>query len=133
MLIRQLGRQPYAPTVQAMRGFTEGRSADTPDEIWLVEHDPVYTQGLAGKPEHLLDPGAIPVVASNRGGQVIVQPALGSLGEAGYRRKAKADGENKEPSIPTEKGFPHSELETAFEVAFGVIIEGFGKYAGDAS
>ncbi len=70
MLIRQLGRQPYAPTVQAMRSFTEGRSADTPDEIWLVEHDPVYTQGLAGKPEHLLDPGTIPVVASNRGGQV---------------------------------------------------------------
>ena len=65
-----LGRQPYIPTVQAMREFTERRSADTPDEIWLVEHDPVYTQGLAGKPEHLLQAGSIPVVASNRGGQV---------------------------------------------------------------
>ena len=65
-----LGRQPYAPIAQAMRDFTEARSADTPDELWLVEHDPVYTQGLAGKPEHLLNAGAIPVVASNRGGQV---------------------------------------------------------------
>ena len=65
-----LGRQPYAPIAQAMRDFTEARSADTPDVLWLVEHDPVYTQGLAGKPEHLLNAGAIPVVASNRGGQV---------------------------------------------------------------
>ena len=65
-----LGRQPYAPIAQAMRDFTEARSAATPDELWLVEHDPVYTQGLAGKPEHLLHPGSIPVVASNRGGQV---------------------------------------------------------------
>ena len=65
-----LGRQPYAPIAQAMRDFTEARTADTPDELWLVEHDPVYTQGLAGKPEHLLNPGSIPVLASNRGGQV---------------------------------------------------------------
>ena len=70
MQIRHLGHQPYAPTVQAMRSFTEARSADTPDEIWLVEHEPVYTQGLAGKAEHLLDAGSIPVVATNRGGQV---------------------------------------------------------------
>ena len=70
MLIRSLGRQPYAPTVDAMRAFTEARTADTPDALWLVEHDPVYTQGLAGKAEHLLNPGAIPVVATNRGGQV---------------------------------------------------------------
>ena len=70
MQILTLGRQPYGPTVQAMRDFTEARTADTPDQLWLVEHDPVYTQGLAGKPEHLLNPGAIPVVASNRGGQV---------------------------------------------------------------
>lgn len=70
MKIITLGRQPYAPIAQAMRDFTEARSADTPDELWLVEHDPVYTQGLAGKPEHLLNPGSIPVVATNRGGQV---------------------------------------------------------------
>jgi len=70
MLIRTLGRRAYAPTVDAMRAFTETRQPDTPDELWLVEHDPVYTQGLAGKVEHLLDAGAIPVVATNRGGQV---------------------------------------------------------------
>ncbi|GCL65703.1 lipoyl(octanoyl) transferase LipB [Pseudaquabacterium pictum] len=70
MLIRNLGRQPYAPTVDAMRAFTEARTDATPDELWLVEHDPVYTQGLAGKAEHLLDAGAIPVVPTNRGGQV---------------------------------------------------------------
>ena len=70
MLIRTLGRQPYAPTVDAMRAFTEARTDATPDELWLVEHDPVYTQGLAGKDEHLLDAGAIPVVPTNRGGQV---------------------------------------------------------------
>jgi lipoyl(octanoyl) transferase len=70
MQILTLGRQPYEATVQAMRGFTESRTDDTPDQLWLVEHDPVYTQGLAGKPEHLLNAGAIPVVATNRGGQV---------------------------------------------------------------
>ncbi|MBP7666111.1 MAG: lipoyl(octanoyl) transferase LipB [Burkholderiaceae bacterium] len=70
MLIRTLGRQPYAPTVDAMRAFTEARTDGTPDELWLVEHDPVYTQGLAGKAEHLLDAGGIPVVPTNRGGQV---------------------------------------------------------------
>lgn len=70
MQIVTLGRRPYEPTVQAMRDFTEARSADTPDQLWLVEHDPVYTQGLAGKAEHLLNPGGIPVMATNRGGQV---------------------------------------------------------------
>jgi len=70
MKIINLGRQPCDSTAQAMRAFTEARSAATPDEIWLVEHDPVYTQGLAGRPEHLIDAGCIPVLASNRGGQV---------------------------------------------------------------
>jgi lipoyl(octanoyl) transferase len=70
MQVRQLGRQPYAPTVEAMRAFTEARMPDTPDELWLVEHDPVYTQGVAGRAEHLLNPAAIPVVPTNRGGQV---------------------------------------------------------------
>ncbi len=70
MLIRTLGRQPCAPTVAAMRAFTEARGPDTPDELWLVEHDPVFTQGLAGRAEHVLAPGGIPVVATNRGGQV---------------------------------------------------------------
>ncbi len=70
MKIINLGRQPYDVTAQAMQAFTEARTPDTPDELWLLEHDPVYTQGLAGKPEHLLSAGGIPVVASNRGGQV---------------------------------------------------------------
>ncbi len=70
MRVVSLGRRPYEPTLAAMRAFTEARTPQTPDEVWLVEHDPVYTQGLAGKAEHLLNPGAIPVVATNRGGQV---------------------------------------------------------------
>lgn len=69
-VVRQQGRVPYAPTWEAMRDFTVQRVAATPDEYWLLEHDAVYTQGLAGKPEHLLDPGNIPVVKSDRGGQV---------------------------------------------------------------
>jgi lipoyl(octanoyl) transferase len=65
-----LGRVDYASTVDAMRGFTEARGADTPDEIWLCEHPPVYTQGVAGRAEHVRDAHGIPVVATNRGGQV---------------------------------------------------------------
>ncbi|EJC61354.1 lipoyl(octanoyl) transferase LipB [Alcaligenes ammonioxydans] len=60
----------YEPIWQAMRAFTELRGPDTPDEIWLVEHTPVYTQGQAGKPEHLLNAGGIPVVQTDRGGQI---------------------------------------------------------------
>jgi lipoyl(octanoyl) transferase len=69
-LLRDLGRAPYEPTVDAMKAFTAGRTADTPDEIWLVEHAPVFTQGLAGKAEHVLDAGDVPIVQTNRGGQV---------------------------------------------------------------
>jgi lipoyl(octanoyl) transferase len=68
--IRVLGRVEYTQAVDAMRAFTETRNADTPDEIWLCEHPGVYTQGLSGKPEHVLNPQGIPVVQSNRGGQV---------------------------------------------------------------
>ncbi|MBV7485454.1 lipoyl(octanoyl) transferase LipB [Bordetella sp. BOR01] len=60
----------YAPVWQDMRAFTAGRGAATPDQVWLCEHAPVYTLGQAGKPEHLLNPGAIPVVMCDRGGQV---------------------------------------------------------------
>lgn len=70
LLIRQLGLQPWAPVSQAMHDFTDQRNEDTPDEIWLVEHLPVFTQGQAGKAEHLLVPGDIPVMQSDRGGQV---------------------------------------------------------------
>jgi lipoyl(octanoyl) transferase len=69
-MLRALGRVDYEPTLAAMRAFTEGRGAATPDEIWLCEHPPVYTQGLAGKPEHVLAARGIPVVQTNRGGQV---------------------------------------------------------------
>jgi lipoyl(octanoyl) transferase len=68
--LRSLGRVPYEPTVDAMKAFTAARGPDTPDEIWVVEHDPVFTQGLAGKAEHVLDAGGVPVVQTNRGGQV---------------------------------------------------------------
>ena len=70
MQIRLLGRVDYAATFEAMRTFTEARTSDTPDELWLCEHPPVYTQGLAGKAEHVLNPHGIPIVQTNRGGQV---------------------------------------------------------------
>jgi lipoyl(octanoyl) transferase len=70
MLIRTLPRQPYAQTEAAMRAFTHARTPETEDELWLAEHDPVFTQGLAGKAEHVLDAGGIPVVHTERGGQV---------------------------------------------------------------
>ncbi|MCM0034339.1 MAG: lipoyl(octanoyl) transferase LipB [Burkholderiaceae bacterium] len=61
---------PYEPVWRAMQAFTEARTPETPDEIWLVEHEPVYTLGQASKPEHLLNTGKIPVVQTDRGGQV---------------------------------------------------------------
>ncbi len=67
---KTLGRVPYEPTFEAMKRHTEARTPDTPDEIWLCEHDPVYTQGVAGRAEHVLDPEGIPIVQTNRGGQV---------------------------------------------------------------
>jgi lipoyl(octanoyl) transferase len=70
MQIRQLGRVDYLPTYEAMQAFTTARTRDTPDELWLCEHLPVFTQGLAGQAGHLLSPGDIPVVQTNRGGQV---------------------------------------------------------------
>jgi len=70
MLIKTLGRVDYAATLEAMRAFTETRTPDTPDELWLCEFDPVYTQGLAGQADHVLAPGGIPVIQTNRGGQV---------------------------------------------------------------
>jgi lipoyl(octanoyl) transferase len=70
MQIRLLGRCDWATTADAMRQFTEARTAATPDELWLAEHDPVFTQGIGGRPEHVHDSGDIPVLASNRGGQV---------------------------------------------------------------
>jgi len=67
---RHLGLQPYEPIWRAMQRFTDCRSIQTVDEIWLLEHAAVYTQGMAGKAEHVVQPGAIPVVQIDRGGQV---------------------------------------------------------------
>ncbi|WP_145479171.1 lipoyl(octanoyl) transferase LipB [Stenotrophomonas rhizophila] len=69
-IVRDLGRQPYAPVWHAMQRFTDARTDDTPDELWVVEHDPVFTLGQAGKDEHVLAPGDIPVLHVDRGGQV---------------------------------------------------------------
>lgn len=68
--IRQLGVQDYQTIWHKMQEFTDNRTAETPDEIWLVQHPAVFTQGSAGKPEHLLNPTNIPVVQSDRGGQI---------------------------------------------------------------
>ncbi len=70
MQVRVLGQVPYLPTYEAMQAFSAERTEDTPDELWLCEHPPVFTQGLAGQAGHLLTPGDIAVVHTNRGGQV---------------------------------------------------------------
>ena len=70
LIVRRLGLRPYEATWQAMRTFTDERGPDTLSELWIVEHPPVFTQGQAGKAEHLLAPGDIPVVQTDRGGQV---------------------------------------------------------------
>jgi len=91
VVVRSLGRVEYEPTWRAMQAFTAQRSDDTPDEIWLLEHPPVYTQGQAGKPEHLIAATEIPVVPIDRGGQItyhgpgqIVAYVLVDLRRRGY-------------------------------------------------
>ena len=68
--VRDLGASEYSTVLEAMQGFTRDRDENSRDEIWLTEHQPVFTQGQAGKAEHLLAPGSIPVIQSDRGGQV---------------------------------------------------------------
>jgi lipoyl(octanoyl) transferase len=70
LLTRELGLVEYAPTLEAMRAFTDSRDRESPDELWLLQHPPVFTQGQAGRSEHLLAPGDIPVIQVDRGGQV---------------------------------------------------------------
>ena len=91
MDVRLLGRTDYRATVQAMRDFTAARTDATPDALWICEHDPVFTQGIAGNADHLLATGSIPVVQTNRGGQVtyhgpgqVVAYPLIDLHRAGY-------------------------------------------------
>ncbi|MGA9962718.1 MAG: lipoyl(octanoyl) transferase LipB [Azonexus sp.] len=70
MDVRRLGRVEYEPTWRAMQEFTASRTPETPDELWIVEHPPVFTLGQAGKPEHVLEDVGIPIVKIDRGGQV---------------------------------------------------------------
>ena len=70
ILIRSLGKTDYRRTWDAMREFTDERLEETPDEIWITEHPPVFTQGLNGRAEHVLDPAEIPIIQVDRGGQV---------------------------------------------------------------
>lgn len=70
LIVKHLGLAPYAPTYDAMRAHNRARTDVAPDEIWLLEHPPVFTLGLAGKSEHVLAPGDIPVIKVDRGGQV---------------------------------------------------------------
>jgi lipoyl(octanoyl) transferase len=91
MIPQILGRVDYAPTYEAMQAFTLQRSPDEPDQLWICEHPPVFTQGLAGKDDHVLVPGDITVVRTNRGGQVtyhgpgqVVAYPLINLQRAGY-------------------------------------------------
>ena len=70
LLLRELGLVDYAPTLQAMKDLTDTRGPDTPDQLWLLQHPRVFTQGQAGKAEHVLAPGDIPVIQVDRGGQV---------------------------------------------------------------
>ncbi|HEY0200069.1 MAG TPA: lipoyl(octanoyl) transferase LipB [Burkholderiaceae bacterium] len=89
--IQWLGQVDYLPTFDAMRAFTAQRSEETPDMLWICEHPATYTQGLAGKADHILNPGDIPVVQTDRGGQVtfhgpgqvVVYPLI-DLRRAGY-------------------------------------------------
>jgi lipoyl(octanoyl) transferase len=70
LCVRDLGRQPYEPVWRAMQRYTDERGEESPDELWLVEHEPVFTLGQAGRREHVLAPGDIPVLPVDRGGQV---------------------------------------------------------------
>lgn len=70
LIVRKLGLQPYIPIFESMQLFTEQRDSSSADELWFLEHEPVYTQGRSGKPDYLLNTGEIPVVQIDRGGQV---------------------------------------------------------------
>jgi lipoyl(octanoyl) transferase len=91
MIVRRLGHVDYLPTYEAMQAFTAARQDDTANELWLCEHPPVFTQGLAGQADHVLMPGSIPVIQTNRGGQVtfhgpgqVMAYPLVNLQKAGY-------------------------------------------------
>ncbi len=70
VIVRHVGLQPYEPVFEAMKRFTGARTEETADELWFLEHEPIYTQGRAGKPEYVVSPGDIKVIDIDRGGQV---------------------------------------------------------------
>ncbi|MDX3894497.1 lipoyl(octanoyl) transferase LipB [Pusillimonas sp.] len=149
---------PYPQVWQAMQRYTEERGPDTPDEIWLVEHEPVYTLGQAGKPEHILNSGAIPVVRSNRGGQVtyhgpgqVVAYCLVDLRRAGLYvkeyvalledtvigllRDLGLDGACRKPGAPgvyVPVGAPSDTAELAKIAALGIKVRNGCAYHGIA-
>lgn len=91
-LVRELGRVDFQPTWQAMQDFNAARGGDTPDEVWLLEHPPLYTLGLAGRPEHLLRDAGLPLLKTDRGGQItyhgpgqLIAYLLLDLGRRGLR------------------------------------------------
>lgn len=110
------GLADYLPCWQAMQSFTEARTPDTLDELWLVEHSPVYTLGQAGKPEHVINPGQIPVIKSDRGGQVtyhgpgqVVVYVLADLKRTGLTIRAMVQAlEEAVISTLTEFGLKHA-------------------------
>jgi lipoyl(octanoyl) transferase len=126
--VRQLGRADYQTTWDAMRQFTDSRTADTVDELWLLEHPPVFTQGQAGKAEHLLSPGNIPVVQADRGGQVtyhgpgqLVGYCLFDLRRLGLGPRALVEGvEDALVSVLQQLDIPAA----ANRDAHGVYIDG---------
>jgi lipoyl(octanoyl) transferase len=128
LLVRRLGQRDYLPVWQAMREFTDNRNEQTRSELWVVEHPPVFTQGQAGKAEHLLGTGDIPVVQTDRGGQVtyhgpgqLVIYLLISLREAGIGIRGLVSViEQSIIDLLAERGIPAE----ARKDAPGVYVEG---------
>lgn len=158
-VVRRLGLVPYADTLQAMQDFTATRTADTQDELWLLQHPPVFTQGLAGKPEHVLHDLGIPVVNIDRGGQVtyhgpgqvvvyllldlnrrsykvrelvwrMEQALIEVLGEAGVPAQRKAGAPGVYVANPHAHGDTAGEVELAKIAALGLRVRHGCTYHG---
>ena len=153
MIIRQLGRVDYQVTWDQMRAFTDARTPDTEDELWVCEHAPVFTQGVAGKPEHLLiNPLSIPVVKTDRGGQITYHGpgqamvyVLFNLKRAGYgvremvlrienavievlaARNIKAYGKRDAPGVYVKRGMQEAKI-----AALGLKVRNGCTYHGVA-
>ena len=98
LIVRSLGLTDYVPVWEAMRVFTDSRQKSTLDEIWVTEHKRVFTQGQSGRPENIIDPGDIPVVLSDRGGQ-LTYPGPGQLVAARLRNGLSRPGSVRVPRL----------------------------------